>query len=178
MLTFLIELIPWLFTEDLRNFLVSVMFSSDGRWWRFLLTSDVPAAPTQAAPPSLIQGMKPNQSPIRLETGASSFCLLQSSRQLGYATEPEQSWQEAPVWNQTEDADHLRGTCSRSRLCFPLRSQSAKTRNFPVTVRWFSKRHLSDFREEHSKWKPSSFSSWKWCVRAASWLLPQLPSST
>lgn len=154
------------------------MFSSDGKWWRFLLTSDVPAAPTQAAPPSLIQGMKPNQSPIRLETGASSFCLLQSSRQLGYATEPEQSWQEAPVWNQTEDADHLRGTCSRSRLCFPLRSQSAKTRNFPVTVRWFSKRHLSDFREEHSKWKPSSFSSWKWCVRAASWLLPQLPSST
>lgn len=153
------------------------MFSSGARWWRFLWTSDVSAAPTQDASISdqtLIQGMKPNQSPIRLETGASSFCLLHSSRQHGYATESEQSWQEAAVWNQTEDADHLRGTCSRSRLCFPLRSQLAKTRNFPVTVRWFSKRHLFDFREEHSKRKPSSFSSWKWCVLAASWLLPQL----
>lgn len=171
MLTLLIELIPWLFTEDLRNLLVSVMVADgEGSSWLQMF---------QLHPhKQLLHHWSRGWNPIRLETGASSFCLLQSSRQLGYATEPEQSWQEAPVWNQTEDADHLRGTCSRSRLCFPLRSQSAKTRNFPVTVRWFSKRHLSDFREEHSKWKPSSFSSWKWCVRAASWLLPQLPAST
>lgn len=152
--------------------------SSGGRWWRFLTTPDVPAAPTQTALTSLNGHLKLNQSPIRLETRESSFHFLHFSRQHGYATESEQSWQEAPVWNQTEDADHLRGTCSLSRLCFPLRSRLTKTRNFPGTVRWFSKRHLSDsdFREEHSEWKPSSFSSWKWCVRAASWLLPQLPS--
>lgn len=122
---------------------------------RFLTSSEVPARARicrwrQTNPPIcewlLFQGMKLNTAVFRWNQ---SFFLLGTSFFSA-------AWLRNSSGAPSRDPEHLRAACSRSGLCFPLRSQPAHLRNFPVAVIWFSERHLSDFRGERFQGKPSS----------------------